>query len=340
LIGSEAVPLPGVSPAVLILVVLALGFAVLNGYNDSGSMVATVISTGACGARRALILAATANFIGPFLVGGAVTATISNSIVYPNAITLASLGATLLAAIAWNIFATSLGIPTSSSQALLGGLIGGGVAAGGFGVIQLRGALILLLALGAAPFLAGILGWLALRLTFWLVRGASPKINRSFRNGQLVTSVLLAISHGSSDVSKTVGILVLILGRAGLLRGTSVPIWIVFLASLTMSGAIALGGWRVIRTLGARIYKLRPVHGFLSQSIAAALVFGATLIGGPVSMGQIATSTLIGVGASERLSKVHWQTARRLALAWLFTLPVTAAIAFVLYQLTRFVFTG
>ena len=338
MIGAGSVALPGLSPTVLILILLAVVFASMNGYNDSGSLVATVISTGACGARRALILAAVANFIGPFLVGGAIAATVSGGIVYPNAITQASLGATLLAAIVWNIVATSFGIPTSSTQALLGGLIGGGVAVGGFGVIQFRGALILLVALVFAPAFAGLLGWLGLRLTLWLARGASPKINNTFRRSQLVTAVLLAISHGSSSVPKIVGIIVLILGRAGLANEGSAPIWVIFLASLTMSTAIALGGWRVIRTLGTRIYRLRPVHGFLSQSIASAIVLGASLVGGPVSMGQISTSTLIGVGASERLSKVQWQTAQRLALAWLFTLPVTAVLAFTLYPVTRLAF--
>lgn len=326
------------SDSVLVLIALALVFAYLNGYNDSGSLVGTVISTGATGARRALILAAAANFVGPFLVGSAVAVVVGTRIVYPDAITLASLGATLLAAIIWNAVATSLGIPTSSTHALLGGLIGGGIAVGGFQVVQTSGVLIVLLALVIAPILAGLTGWLALRLALWLAQGASPKINRTFRTTQLVTSVALAVSHGSSNVPKTVGIIVLILVRAGYLTDFTIPLWVVLLVSLSMSAAIGIGGWRVIRTLGARIYRVRPIHGFLSQTVAATMVFGAALVGGPVSMGQIATSTLIGVGASERLSKVRWLVAQQLVLVWVFTLPVTAVLAFVLYPVTRLAF--
>lgn len=326
------------SGSVLVLIALALVFACLNGYNDSGSLVGTVISTGATGARRALLLAAAANFVGPFLVGSAVAVVVGTRIVYPDAITLASLGATLLAAIIWNAVATSLGIPTSSTHALLGGLIGGGMAVGGFQVVQTSGVLIVLLALVIAPILAGLTGWLALRIALWLAQGASPKINRTFRTSQLVTSVALAVSHGSSNVPKTVGIIVLILVRGGYLTDFTIPLWVVFLVSLSMSAAIGIGGWQVIRTLGARIYRVRPIHGFLSQTVAATMVFGATLVGGPVSMGQIATSTLIGVGASERLSKVRWLVAQQLVLVWVFTLPVTAVLAFVLYPVARLAF--
>jgi len=327
-----------VSWSVFVLIALALVFAALNGYNDSGGLVGTVISTGATGARRALVLAAAANFVGPFLVGSAVAVVVGTRIVYPDAITLASLGATLVAAIVWNVVATGFGIPTSSTHALLGGLIGGGIAVGGFAVVQTKGVLIVLLALVVAPVLAGFAGWLALRLVLWLAQGASPKINQAFRASQLVTSVVLAVSHGSSDVPKTVGIIVLILVRAGLMASFTIPTWVILLVSLSMSGAIAIGGWRVIRTLGARIYRVRPIHGFLSQAVAATMVFGATLIGGPVSMGQIGTSTLIGAGASERLSKVRWLVAQQLVLVWVFTLPVTAVLAFVLYPITRLAF--
>ncbi|HEX5418025.1 MAG TPA: anion permease [Chloroflexota bacterium] len=324
--------------SVIVLIALALAFAYLNGYNDSGSMMAAVISTGAAGARRALILAAACNFVGPFLVGNAVAVVVGTGLVYPDAVTLASLAAGLLAAIAWTAIETHFGMPTSSTQALLGGLIGGGIAVAGFGAVQITGVVILVLALVIVPILSGLVGWLSMRLTLWLARGASPKINATFRHGQLVTSVLLAISHGAAGVPKIVGIIVLILARAGLVSGFTIPIWVVFLASLSMSVAIALGGWKVIRTLSARIYRLRPVHGFLSQGVAAAMVLGFTVVGLPVSTGQVSTSTLIGAGASERLSKVRWQVAQHLALSWVVTLPITALLAFILYPITRLAF--
>lgn len=320
---------------VAVLIGLALAFAFLNGYNDSGSMVATLISTGVIGARAALFLAAIGNFVGPFLFGVAVAVVVGTGIVEPSGMTLASIGAALAAALIWNAIASVLGIPSSSSHALVGGLIGGGIIAGGLGVVHVWGLVILVLALLIAPALAAAVGWLAMRLTLWLSQAATPRINEFFRRSQLVTSLLLAVSHGTNDAQKTMGIIALILLRADLLSQFIVPPWVVLASALALAIGVGVGGSRVIRTLGARIYRVRPVHGFVAQTTATLIVLVATILGGPVSLNQISSAALIGAGASERMSKVRWEIAGQIAFAWLITLPLTALVAIFLYPVVR-----
>lgn len=319
------------------LVGLTLAFAFLNGYNGSGSLVATLISTGAMGARRALLLAAAASFVGLFLFGLAVAEVIGTDIVDPNAITLASMAAAVASALLWNALSSTLGIPSSSTHALVGGLIGGGIGAGGLGVVQLGGLEILALALFVAPALAVALGWLAMHLTLWLATGASPRINSFFRHGQVFTSVALALSFGTSNGQKVVGVIALILYRGRVTNGFTIPDWVVVASALSLSVGISMGGWRVIRTLGARIFRLRPVHGFVAQSTAAAIVLIGTLLGGPVSLNQIASSTIIGTGTAERMSKVRWEVAENIGIAWLVTLPATVLVAIILYPAAAFI---
>lgn len=319
------------------LIGLALAFGFLNGYNGSGSLVATLISTGAVGARRALLLAAVASFVGLFLFGLAVAVVVGTGIVDPAGITLASMGAALASALLWNVVASMLGLPSSSSHALIGGLIGGGVAASGIGVVELSGLAILALALLVAPVVTVLLAWAVMRLTLWFARGASPRINEFFRQSQLVTSILLALSFGTSNGQKIVGIIALVLFRAGITREFAIPNWVVLSTAASISLGISTGGWRVIRTLGARIFRVRPVHGFVAQSTAAATVLGATVLGGPVSLNQIASSAIIGAGVAERMSKVRWEVAQNIAIAWLVTLPATVLVAIVLYPLALLV---
>lgn len=316
---------------VAVLVGLALIFGFLNGYNGSGSLVATLISTGGVGARRALLLAAAASFVGLFLFGLAVAVVVGTGIVAPASVTLASMAAALTSALLWNAAASVLGLPSSSSHALLGGLIGGGIAAGGLGAVELSGIGILALALVAAPVVAVVLSWLAMLLTLRLAQGASPRINEFFRRSQLATSILLALSFGTSNGQKIVGIIALILFRAGLSNQFLIPEWVVLASAASISLGISTGGWRVIRTLGGRIYRLRPVHGFVAQSTAAATVISATLLGGPVSLNQVASSAIIGAGVAERMSKIRWEVAEHIAVAWLITLPATVLVALLVY---------
>lgn len=324
-----------VDPTVDLLVALALAFAFSNGYNGSGTLVATLISTGAMGARQALLLAALASFVGLFVLGLAVALVVGQGIVEPAGITLASVGACLVASFLWIAFTARSGIPSSSSHTLVGGLIGGGIAAGGLRVVEIDGLLIVALALLIAPVLAGLLGALAMQLVLWLARGAPPRINQLFRRGQLITSTLLALGFGSSNGQKVVGVIALILYRAGVTRAFIIPDWTVLATSLALSLGIALGGWQVIRTLGGKIFRLRPVHGFTAQGVSVVVVVAATLLGGPISLTQIASSAIIGAGAAERMSKVRWGVAEHLAVSWLITMPLTALVAMALYPVAK-----
>ncbi|HUX86789.1 MAG TPA: inorganic phosphate transporter [Chloroflexota bacterium] len=323
--------------AVALLVGLALAFALMNGFNDSGSLVATLVSTGAVGMRRALFIAALANFAGCFLFGVAVAQIIGQGIVEPTGITLLSVGAALLAALAWHAFAVPLGIPSSSSYALIGGLMGGGVGAGGLQVIELTGIRILILSFVLAPLMAGLAAWLTLRVTLWLARGASPSINATFRRSQLVTAVLLALSHGTSNGQKTMGIIALVLLLGGVTPSFEVLPWVKVASATALSLGIALGGWQIIRTLGARLLRLRPIHGFVAQLTAGLVMVAATLLGGPVSLNQIAGAAIVGAGSADRLSKVRWEVARQLVFAWVITLPATAGAAFLIYRALQMV---
>ncbi|MGH2459614.1 MAG: inorganic phosphate transporter [Chloroflexota bacterium] len=319
------------------LVGLALAFAFLNGYNGSGSLVATLISTGAAGARRALLLAAVASFVGLFAFGLAVAYVVGTDIVELNGIDLASVAAALVSALLWFLVESALGIPSSSTQALMGGLIGGAIAATGLAAVKISGLVILAVALVAAPIVAVFVSWLAMRLTIWLVQGAPPRINNFFRAGQLPTSILLAASYGTSNGQKIVGIIALILYQARLYASFTIPAWVVAASACALSLGIATGGWQVIRTLGARIYRPRPINGFVAQSTAAVIVLGATVLGGPVSLSQIASTSIIGAGMAERMSKVRWEVAEQMVVGWLITLPLTAVVAIVLYPVARYV---
>ncbi|HLH75146.1 MAG TPA: inorganic phosphate transporter [Chloroflexota bacterium] len=323
--------------SVAIWVVVALFFAFSSGYNGSGSLVATVISTGGIGFRRALLLAATANFVGLFLFGTAVAAVIATDLVDPAGITLAGIGAGLLAALLWSSLASFLGIPSSASHTLIGGLIGGGIAAGGLRVVEVRGLEILFLALVLVPGIAVVAGNLAMHFSLWLLSGATPRINRVFRYGQLFTSILLALSYGTSNGQRIVGIIALILFRGGVIGTFSIPTWVLVAAAAAQSLGISVGGWRVIRKVGTRFFRLRPIHGFVSQIVAAVIVLIATIFGAPVSLNQIASSAIIGTGISERLSIVHWGEVEDLVVAWFATLPLTALVAIVIYPLVHLI---
>jgi len=317
------------------LVGLALIFAFLNGYNGSGSLVATLISTGAIGARRALVVAAFASFVGLFAFGLAVAYVIGTSIVEPEGIDLASLAAALAAALLWTFVASAIGLPSSSTHALVGGLIGGGIGAAGLGVIVTGGLIILGIALFVAPIATVIICLLAMRATIWFVQGASPRVNEFFRAGQLPTSILLAASFGTSNGQKVVGVIALVLLQAHLYHTFTIPSWVVTASALALSLGVSTGGWQVIRTLGARIYRPRPINGFVAQSTAAAIVLGATVLGGPVSLSQIASSAIIGAGMAERLSKVRWEVAELIAIGWLVTLPATLLASIALYPVAH-----
>ena len=319
------------SPIIIAVIVLALVFDFLNGIHDSSNVVATMISSRALSPRMALAMTAVANFFGPFIFGVAVANTIGHEIVVAEAININVLLAALISAIFWNILTWILGFPSSSSHALIGGLIGAVVMDAGWQAIQLHGLEKILIALFASPIIGFAFGYLLLRLILLLSWKASPGINQFFKRGQIFTALALALSHGTNDAQKTMGIITLALVTGGYLKVFAVPTWVILLCAGMIALGTAVGGNKLIKTLGGKFYKIRPVDGFASQLASAVVILGASLVGGPVSTTQVVSSTIMGVGAAERVNKVRWGVAQEIATAWLLTIPATALVAAGLY---------
>jgi len=309
---------------------LALVFDFLNGIHDSSNVVATMISSRALPPRVALWMTALANFVGPFIFGVAVAETIGG-IVDSGAISLQVLVAALGSAILWNLLTWYLGFPSSSSHALVGGLVGAVLIAAGWQAINMDELKKIVIALFTSPFIGFIFGYLILRLILLLSWTASPRINGFFRTGQIFTALGLALSHGTNDAQKTMGIITLALVIGGFLDSFVVPQWVILMCATMIALGTALGGWRLIRTLGGKFFKIRPVDGFSSQLASAIVILGASLVGGPVSTTQVVSSSIMGVGSAERVNKVRWGVAQEIATAWLFTIPLTALMAAALY---------
>jgi len=324
-------------PVLLIVIIaIALIFDFLNGFHDSSNIVATMISSRAMSPRSALVMTALAEFVGPFLFGVAVATAIGSEVVDPAALTSSVIIAALSSAILWNLLTWYFGLPSSTSHALIGGLIGAVTAGSGPSTIRIAGLEKVLFALFVSPLLGLALGYLVLKVIYFLARGASPGINTLFRRSQLVTSLALALSHGTNDAQKTMGIIAMAMVTTGYTFQFQVPWWVILISATAIALGTALGGWRPIETLGARFYKIRPVHAFGSQLTSVGIILGATLLGGPVSTTQVVSSSIMGVGSADRISKVRWTVARDIALAWLLTIPVSAALAAGLYLLGSF----
>jgi len=311
---------------IIIVILLSLGFDFLNGVHDSSNVVATMISSRAFSPKMALGVTAVANFAGPFIFGVAVAETIGNEIVAPHTINNQVLIAALLSAIVWNLMTWYFGFPSSSSHALIGGLIGSVLMSAGWQAIHLGGLEKILIALFASPFIGFIFGFIILRLILFLAKKATPRINVLFKRSQLVTALALALSHGTNDAQKTMGIITLALVTGGFLQEFVVPVWVIVLCASMIALGTAVGGWKLIRTLGGKFFKIRPVDGFASQLAGASVIIGASLVGGPVSTTQVVSSAIMGVGAAERVNKVRWSVAQEIAMAWILTIPVTILI--------------
>jgi len=239
--------------------------------------------------------------------------------------------AALGSAIVWNLLTWYLGFPSSSSHALVGGLVGAVLIAAGWQAINMDELKKIVIALFTSPFIGFIFGYLILRLILLLSWNASPRINGFFRTGQIFTALGLALSHGTNDAQKTMGIITLALVIGGFLDSFVVPQWVILMCATMIALGTALGGWRLIRTLGGKFFKIRPVDGFSSQLASAIVILGASLVGGPVSTTQVVSSSIMGVGSAERVNKVRWGVAQEIATAWLFTIPLTALVAAALY---------
>jgi len=325
----------GLSSFMVFFVTVALLFDFLNGFHDSANTVATMVASRAMSPRRALVLNAVANFAGPFLFGVAVATTIGHEVITEEAATRTVILAALLGAVSWNIVTWLFGIPSSSSHALIGGLIGAAVMGHGWDAILLPGLIKVLVAMLVSPLAGLVSGWLLMKFVFLLARGASPRINVFFRRAQMVTAMVLALSHGTNDAQKTMGIITMGLLAEGVLSRFIVPTWVIVACAAAMAIGTVLGGWRIIRTLGGKFYKVRPVHSFVSQIASGAVILGAALTGGPVSTTHVVSTTILGAGAAERVNKVRWGIVGQIVVAWLLTIPASAFVAALMHRLVR-----
>lgn len=318
------------------VIILALIFGFINGMRDSSSIVATMISSRAFRPQAALAITALVEFFGPFLFGVTVAKTVGGGIFSPETISLQALSVGLVGAIIWNLITWFLGIPSSSSHALVGGLLGVTVISSGWNAINISGLSKVLAALFISPLIGFAIGFLVLRCIYFLVRHASPNINNFFKQSQLLTAMVLAFSHGTNDTQKTIGIIVLSLIIGGVLQEFSIPFWVILASASAMSLGTVLGGWRLIRTLGGKFYKIRPVHSFASQLTSGVVILTASLLGSPVSTTQVVSSAIIGVGASERFGKVRWGVAGDILTAWVVTIPMSALFSAGIFSMLEY----
>lgn len=321
------------SALLITLIILALGFDFLNGVHDSSNIVATMISSRAMGPRAALAMTSIATLAGPFIFGVAVANTIGNDIVSSEAINMYVLISALSSAIVWNIITWLLGLPSSSSHALIGGLLGSVVVGAGFKAILLSGVIKVIVILFVSPLVGFVAGMLVANLVYLLSWKASPRVNTTFKRLQIATSLGLALSHGTNDAQKTMGIITLGLVISKAIPAFEVRFWVIAACAGAIAFGTSIGGWQLIKTLGSKFYKIRPVHGFSAQLTSAAVILVASLVGGPVSTTQVVSTAIMGVGAAERMSKVRWKVAGDIVLAWLITIPITALLAGAIYWL-------
>ncbi|MBN1221427.1 MAG: inorganic phosphate transporter [Anaerolineae bacterium] len=321
----------------VILIILALIFDFLNGFHDSANVVATMISSRAMTGRAALALAALAEFVGPFLLGVAVAKTIGNGIAPANTITIAVVIAALLSASLWNVVTWYFGIPSSSSHALIGGILGAVAVGSGWSVIRPEGLEKVVIALFTSPLIGFLIGIIIMRLTLWLAQEATPKANLFFKQIQIPTATALALSHGTNDAQKTMGVITMGLVALGFQKNFEVPWWVILLSASAIAAGTATGGWRIIHTLGGKFYRIRPIHSFTSQLTSGAVILSASLLGGPVSTTQVVSSSILGVGAAQRKSQVRWGVMSDIILAWILTVPATAIVAALLYFPINFI---
>lgn len=319
------------TPVLIAVIVLGVVFDFLNGIHDSSNVVATMVSSRAFSPPVALGVTAVANFFGPFIFGVAVADTIGNQVVASRSISTGVILVALVSAILWDCLTWYLGFPSSSSHALIGGILGAVVMGAGFKALILSGLVKILITLLTSPLVGFLVGAVLLRLILLMSWKATPRINGFFKHSQIVTGVTLALSHGTNDAQKTMGIITLALVTSGYLKVFAVPKWVILLCASMIATGTAVGGWKLIRTLGGKIYKIRPVDGFASQLASAAVILSASLIGGPVSTTQVVSSAIMGVGAAGRANKVRWNVAQEIAMAWLFTIPATALLAAAIY---------
>jgi PiT family inorganic phosphate transporter len=323
----------------VLLVVLALAFDFMNGLHDAANSIATVVSTGVLKPHHAVAFAAAFNFIALFVFQLKVAATVGKGIVDPVIVDQYVVFGALIGAIAWNGITWWYGLPSSSSHALIGGLIGAAVAKAGWGSLAASGVGKTVLFIFVSPLLGFLLGSFLMVVVAWGMRGTTPaRVDRSFRRLQLVSASLYSLGHGGNDAQKTIGIIWMLLIASGALGAQeSVPAWVIVSCYVAIALGTLFGGWRIVKTMGQRITKLKPVGGFCAETGGAITLFVATALGIPVSTTHTITGAIVGVGSTRKVSAVRWAVAGNIVWAWIFTIPASALIAAVAWWLGRLI---
>lgn len=326
---------------IVITIVLALVFDFLNGFHDAANSIAAIVSTRVLKPHWAVIWAAFFNFVAFLFFGVHVATTIGTGLVDPSVINTHVIFSALLGAIFWNIFTWYYGLPSSSSHALIGGLLGASVAHAGMQPLKWLGISKVLIAIVLSPLLGMIMGMFLMVLTARLFFYSTPnRVEGWFRKFQFLSSAFISLGHGSNDAQKTMGIIAILLFSSGLLGGKFyVPFWVVILCNFVIALGTVFGGWRIVRTMGMKITKLKPVSGFCSDTASAFTLALATLLGIPVSTTHTVTGAIIGVGSLNGFSAVRWGVAKNIVWAWILTIPASGIVAAVVWSITQFIST-
>lgn len=326
---------------VALLVVLAVAFDFMNGFHDAANSIATVVSTGVLKPQQAVVFAAFFNFVAIFIFQLSVAKTIGKGIVEPGVVDAHVVFGALCGAIAWNVITWYFGIPSSSSHALIGGIVGAVIAKSGPYALIGAGVWKTVAFIFVSPLLGFVLGSLLMVLVAHLFQGVSPlKIDRLFRRGQLVSAALYSLGHGGNDAQKTIGIIWMLLVAAGYaaVGDAAPPWWVIWSCYIAIGLGTMFGGWRIVKTMGQKITKLKPVGGFCAETGGAMTLFLATSLGIPVSTTHTITGAIVGVGSTRRMSAVRWGVAGNIVWAWIFTIPAAALMAALGYGISRVVF--
>ncbi len=323
---------------VVFIILVALAFDFTNGMHDAANSIATIVSTQVLTPRQAVVWAAFFNFVAFLIFGTAVAHTIGAGMINLSVVTPVVIFAGLLGAICWNLLTWLLGLPTSSSHALIGGYAGAAIVRAGAGVIIAHGWVKTVIFIFVAPLLGLFLGVFFTWVTVWIVRKKHPaRINRSFRRLQLLSACLYSLGHGGNDAQKTMGIIASLIYSAGWVKEFHISLWIVLSAHAAIAAGTLSGGWRIVKTMGQKITKLRPIDGFCAETASAMSIFLATHMGVPVSTTHVITGAISGVGATKRMSAVRWGVTLKIVWSWIFTIPGAALIGSAFYFLFRLI---
>lgn len=322
---------------IISVVLLALAFDFINGFHDTANAIATSVTTRAIAPQKAVMMAAALNFAGA-LVSTGVAKTIGGDIIKSaDMINQTVILAALISAILWNLLTWKIGIPSSSSHTLIGGLIGAAYMHHGLEVLKIGGIVKIIGSLIFSPLIAMLGGSVIMILLLWICRRMSPAfLNEKFKKAQIVSAAMMAFSHGANDAQKAMGIITLALLSGGIITTMEVPLWVKFSAAVAMGAGTAIGGWKIIRTMGGKIFKLEPISGFAADLNSSLVIFAATLLHLPVSTTHVVSGSIMGVGVAKRVNAVRWSTAQQMLMAWVLTIPISAIVSAIFYKIISF----